>query len=363
MGLIHTSRLEFREFFDERIPKYAILSHRWEDIEISYQEFENSEEKDGPGFAKIAAFCALAKRRNLDWAWIDTCCIDKRSSAELSEAVNSMWRWYHNSEECYVYLSDVEWAGPESVGALKRSVWFTRGWTLQELLATGRLQFFDHHWTYIGEKQNLWKEISARTGISREHLLNPLLVHEASVAQRMSWASDRETSRAEDITYSLMGIFDVNMPLIYGEGGEKAFYRLQSEIIKQSDDESIFAWDNLGSYYPCGPLAPSPQFFQNSGDIEVDPLATLSLKRPPYSMTNRGLAIKVPYYEPKKGWKEVKHLEVPLGCCRIDSKDGKVITILLKYSQGYWYRNLGGSLALGISKEIKDGHATIYVRT
>ena len=179
--------------------------------------------------------------RGLEWIWIDTCCIDKRSRAELSEAINSMFKWYQRSEECYVFLPDVyDGEGHRTWYQLDRSVWFTRGWTLQELLAPLRVEFFDARFRSIGSRWDIRKSIEEITGIDEDFLKFPDHLPRASVAERMKWASHRQTTRAEDAAYSLLGIFDVNMPLLYGEG-KKAFKRLQAEIIRKSADESIFA--------------------------------------------------------------------------------------------------------------------------
>ena len=223
MRLLNTDKLEFEEFLDSEIPRYTILSHRWGNKEVAFHEFEDAKKERGHRFSKIENFCCLAQNRGYKYAWIDTCCIDKRSSAELSEAINSMFRWYASAWECYAYLSDVEWVQNDGSWEKARaqvcaSTWFTRGWTLQELLAPYKLIFLDRHWLTIGTKDALSAEISAITGIERQYLDNPYSIDQASVAIKMSWVSKRETSRVEDMAYSLMGILGVNMPLLYGEG-------------------------------------------------------------------------------------------------------------------------------------------------
>ena len=169
--------------------------------------------------------------------------IDKRSSAELSEAINSMYTWYANAEVCYAYLSDVsESAAIDGAGSeCARSRWFTRGWTLQELIAPRSMVFYSANWTKIGEKSNsISPLLSTTTGIDADILTGDRELETASVAKRMSWAARRTTTRTEDLAYSLMGIFSVNMPMLYGEGA-KAFISLQEEIMKASDDETLFA--------------------------------------------------------------------------------------------------------------------------
>ncbi|KAG8526146.1 uncharacterized protein KY384_000139 [Bacidia gigantensis] len=301
MRLINTNSLELEEFFDSKIPEYAILSHRWGQKEISFKEFRKDKTPDDAGKSKIIRCCALARTRSISWVWIDTCCIDKRSSAELSEAINSMYRWYQNAKECYIYLSDVVLPGkclPSSNDAsyqqfhesFRQSLWFTRGWTLQELLAPRKSFFFDSDWEIISSQEDLVSDIAEATGISREDLESADL-KSASIARRMYWASKRETSRAEDMAYCLLGIFDINMPLLYGEGIEKAFRRLQLEIIKDSDDESIFAWSTKTRNTSI--LAPDPGCFINSRDIVSFSNYRANIGRP-FSMTNRGLEMNVP---------------------------------------------------------------------
>jgi hypothetical protein len=218
------------------------------------------------GYAKIQNTCAQALRDGFEYAWIDTCCIDKSSSAELSEAINSMYKWYKNARICYAYLSDIIMPDDFRDSLFSASVciskWFTRGWTLQELIAPGVVVFYDRDWRDIGTKTSRQQEISRITGIDI-HVLSGNEPWSCNVAQRMSWASRRMTTRSEDIAYSLMGLFNVNMPLLYGEGGTKAFRRLQEEIMKGEEDYSLFAWAGNNPSFPArwGLLAASPQQF------------------------------------------------------------------------------------------------------
>ena len=315
MRLLHAKSLYFEEFFDNEIPPYAILSHRWEGKEVGFHEFEAAKKRDGPEFSKIKNFCSFVSRQpdligDIEWVWIDTCCIDKKSSAELSEAINSMFRWYKNSAICYAYLSSVD-TGPWKVQEqqFQQDLWFTRGWTLQELIAPRFVYFLDCQWNVIKEKTELAAEISAITGIGK-HYLNlsqgkSYSLDQTSIATKMSWVSKRKTSRVEDMAYCLLGIFDINMPLLYGEG-RKAFMRLQLEIIRKSDDESIFAWTSPnGLYMPQGMLASWPTCFINCGDTRT----YVKFSRPPYSMTNKGLEFRVPAYVPLQ-----RRMKVALNC-------------------------------------------------
>ena len=192
---------------------------------------------------KIRQFLALAEAHGHEWAWADTCCIDKTSSAELTEAINSMFRYYQHAEVCYVYLRDVpaDDDPAEPYSAFDRSRWHTRGWTLQELLAPPTVVFLSQTWTVLGDKFRLASTLTRITQIPESVLRLEKDVAEMSVAQRMSWAAERETTRVEDRAYCLFGLFGINMPTLYGEGSN-AFYRLQEEILRTSVDASLFTW-------------------------------------------------------------------------------------------------------------------------
>ena len=234
-------------FPEDQIPPYAILSHRWEpgDQEVTHQDLTGGIDKATPklGYEKIQ-FCGnQAKHDHLIYFWVDSCCIDKSSSAELTEALNSMFRWYQNAAKCYVYLSDVSSAVGKCdrsshllwESAFDRSLWFTRGWTLQELLAPSSVEFFSREGVWLGDKQSLKHRIVQITGIAVQALRGDSLL-QFSVEERMAWAENRETTREEDQAYCLMGIFGVYLPVIYGEGKQNAKKRLQVEIQKVSKE-------------------------------------------------------------------------------------------------------------------------------
>lgn len=263
---------------------YAILSHCWgqPQQEVLFKDMEGLARVDRAmrekiqlrsGYQKILQSCEQAHRDQLQWIWIDTCCINKESSAELSEAINSMFRWYENSDRCYAFLHDVDDTifpterGEERVGFRAPSKWFTRGWTLQELIAPRNVQFFNQNWTVIGDKRSLALHLERITRVPARVLKNGISSHRPSIAQIMSWAADRVTTREEDRAYSLLGLFGVYMPMLYGEG-RHAFRRLQLEIIRMSNDHSIFAWDTGGRIGLSGSvLADDPSFFRNCHDV------------------------------------------------------------------------------------------------
>lgn len=249
-----TRRLEYH--IGANIPAYSILSHRWRDGEVDHQTFQTSHQGVNlRGFAKIVAACEQSIKHKIRYTWIDTCCIDKTSSAELTESINSMFEWYEKAEVCFAFLDDV---GPDprepSRALIENSEWMKRGWTLQELLAPKRVKFYASDWSEIGTRDALASKLSRATAISQTYLRDipseysrqaPLLLR-ASMGERMSWAARRETTRKEDEAYCLLGLFGVNIPLIYGEGS-KAFIRLQEEILRHSFDPTLLAWGMLGA--------------------------------------------------------------------------------------------------------------------
>jgi hypothetical protein len=308
MWLLNTDTIELTQFLDDRIaPCYAILSHTWEIEEVTLQEIQVAPRPlhitEKAGFKKVLSCCAQAATDGFEWVWIDTCCIDKTNSAELSEAINSMFRWYGNAIVCYAYLADVEIGdNPEHEDSqFQKSRWFTRGWTLQELLAPRSMVFYNRDWEDIGTKKSLEQTILSVTkiegsytgdtnhlsGYVSDYLPDMVQLRNVSVAQKMFWASRRETTRVEDIAYCLLGLFGISMPLIYGEG-INAFKRLQLEIMKSSEDQSIFCWWQSNAR-TGSPLASSPMDFQLSNHITCGTNTNSD-----FSMTNRGLKINLP---------------------------------------------------------------------
>ncbi|GKT49525.1 vegetative incompatibility protein HET-E-1 [Colletotrichum spaethianum] len=318
MWLIDTNKLQPVEVQGDPRQSYAILSHTWGNDEVTFQSFkalssasdvakspvvaeavENIRMKSG--FRKIQDAANLAMSHGYGYLWIDTCCIDKTSSAELSESINSMYRWYQNAAVCYAYLSDVEPVESDDpfseTSSFRRSRWFTRGWTLQELIAPKVVKFYARDWSYIGEKRsgNAFCQFLAKiTGINNQILAGTASLSDISVANRMRWAALRETTRPEDIAYCMMGLFNVNMPLLYGEG-DRSFIRLQEEILKETDDQSLFLWGMPPDVSPSsddlfGLLAESPKLFSQVEIGHVRPLPpSESHESSPASVTNQGL--------------------------------------------------------------------------
>ncbi|KIH91122.1 hypothetical protein SPBR_01423 [Sporothrix brasiliensis 5110] len=322
MRLLHAASLKFKDFPDSAtIPPYAILSHTWEDKqEVTLQDMSSPYLTDKKGYAKITSTCTLALQRGLEWAWIDTCCIDKTNNTELTESINSMFNWYQCAAVCFVHLVDLDASPSARVSSdndggnnaedghshrdyvynqIRRCAWFRRGWTLQELLAPHMVEFYDARWSPIGSKIDLAPLLADITHIPVPAILGEERLSSYSTAQRMAWASQRVTTKVEDLAYCLLGLFDVYMPLIYGEG-RRAFQRLQEEIIKRTTDLTLFAWmpsdaaagDDLPSTQPAGRepymplLAPSPAEFEHCHQ-----LSQFRNDDCEFAVTNRGLRI------------------------------------------------------------------------
>ncbi|RMY40376.1 hypothetical protein D0866_01311 [Hortaea werneckii] len=322
-------------------PPYAILSHTWEDDEVLFKDMDDLESaKTKSGWQKIEYICRQALEDGLEWAWVDTCCIDKSSSAELSEAINSMFNWYKCSTVCYVYLCDLTmtvilrddypmvstWleranrmatGGPDNstrdflifdnpweshveffqsvtsdiisavenddevysrprheldmslldtLGALSTAKWWSRGWTLQELLAPTNLVFMDRHWQQIARLPDFVVTVSVISSVDVEVLAKTASLQSRCIAERLSWASKRSTTRTEDTAYALLGIFDAAMPLLYGEGN-RAFKRLQEVISLRSNDLSIYAWPRMNSDDDDLMFSSSPSNFVNCAAV------------------------------------------------------------------------------------------------
>ncbi|KAI8635258.1 heterokaryon incompatibility protein-domain-containing protein [Xylariaceae sp. FL1651] len=305
MWLINTHTFKQEDIVNPEKGSYAILSHTWGDRELSFKQYKDIRNaRKTKRLTKVLKTIRMAYDQKLKYAWVDTCCIDKSSSAELSEAINSMFKWYSDAAVCFAYLPDlpsvtqISMSSPEAdeeeiqqkqATFFSRCRWFSRGWTLQELVAPNIVEFYDSEWNLYGTKATLAREISNITRIPHIALYGSFSPQKFSVAQRMSWAANRCTTRVEDIAYCLMGLFDINMALLYGEGN-KAFARLQEEICKQSADLSLFAWkseDEISTSSPSqkyrGIFASSPSEFRDSSAIYLISrnLAIYHLTTPP----------------------------------------------------------------------------------
>ncbi|RBR13291.1 uncharacterized protein FIESC28_08257 [Fusarium coffeatum] len=339
------------EDFIGKVPPYAILSHTWGDRETTLQEFQNRTYRKGSReIAKIFATCRQARSQGLDYAWVDTCSIDKTSSTELGEAINSMFKWYRDAAVCYAFLEDIStkqpaepkrrWRSTSGGFGLTNSRWFTRGWTLQELIAPRNMEFYDKDWNLIGEKQDMVSELRNTTGIDTFVLQGGPL---------------EQTSREEDIAYSLLGIFGVNMPLLYGEGA-RSFLRLQEEILKQSADQTLFAWRSTATgadkEEARGLFAHSPREFQNFLDrgersIERSEQAKDNLMRlwdsraprEPWTVSNRGIRVTGRIQDLRPNYERYHTVILLLNCC-FGGNPGRVVGIYLRRLDGDRYARI-----------------------
>ncbi|KZL64960.1 het domain-containing protein [Colletotrichum incanum] len=309
MWLLDTKSLALEAVDEPSSVKYAILSHTWEEDEVTFSDISDLDRaRQKAGFSKIAKTCELARERGLQYAWVDTCCIDKSSSAELSEAINSMFAWYKSSTVCFVFLSDLpplenpenpfdrQPGLPYSQEAVGGCRWFTRGWTLQEPIAPARVEFYNSNWEMFTQKSECTWVLSCITSVAVSVLDSPSNLRQTPVAVKMSWAASRKTKRIEDRAYSLLGIFDIHMPLLYGER-YKSFRRFQEEIARESDDLSLFAWRSQSSDRTHdenfqlfrGIFARSPTEFRGCSQMRK---TTFQSSKPEFSLFNRGVMIK-----------------------------------------------------------------------
>ncbi|KAH8671431.1 heterokaryon incompatibility protein-domain-containing protein [Xylariales sp. PMI_506] len=361
MRLINTRTLQFHHVTDANQEQYAILSHTWGDEEVTFQDMALTNSHLKAGYHKIKETCRLALAMNFNYAWVDTCCIDKSSSAELTESINSMYQWYRSASVCFVHLADLE-PDQDFRSSIGKCRWVRRGWTLQELIAPSKALFYDKEWNFRGDKDGYSEELSEATRIPIEVLLKQEMAP-YSVAQRMSWASQRQTTRVEDTAYCLLGILGVNMPMIYGEGS-MAFRRLQEEIIKHSNDLTVFAWNPLEvdlETQHCDLLAPSPAVFSRGAAVVPWQIYHYN---PEYVLTNKGLRIEdylYYIYDQVSGGQEPKFSYVLLVGV-LERDDGKAVGVrLTKVGPGLFLRQLRDCVIL--SSEARAACATTPTST
>ena len=289
------ARTHVLEGFRSSCPPYAILSHTWGAEELTLQDWQAGSNKDFEGYHKVIGTCERALHDGFGYVWVDTCCIDKTNQVELSEAINSMFKWYQDAKVCYVLLSDLhvdpaeqdddQWdteqnqerddteqvhvMSPAELRRFDDSKYFTRGWTLQEMLAAQPVRFFAADGTYLGDLEALAEQVANATGVDASLLADERSLADFTIPQKMSWASDRRTTRVEDRAYSLLGILNVSLDLRYGDG-EDEFVRLQKELLKQRQGIQVLAWNRTESTrQPCL-LADRPEDFRDCSGITCD---------------------------------------------------------------------------------------------
>ena len=357
-------------FNDEELRgiRYAIMSHCWcaagsvgemQFRELDEATFETVRDlRNRPGYQKIVESCLLTHKEGLEWLWVDTCCIMRESETELSEAVNSMYQWYRNSEICFAYLHDVKFPLPPEPNtemfptSSSLPQWFSCSWTLQELLGARVIRFFDQDWHLIGDKDKLAPKLADITGIPADILTNGLPHPDdpcrPSAAQIMSWAADRKATTREDRAYALMGIFEVHMPTKYGEH-ERAFYRLQVSIMKEYNDHSIFAW--FGKSRPGIILADDPSYFRGSADVvKLDPCDAFIRECPGaneyvedhefFEVTKEGVEIWLPIILGHDASSQ-PCVQAKLACCRDKTEELITLNLLSGLPNTLYFRGFG----------------------
>ncbi|KAK3634349.1 hypothetical protein LTR56_015383 [Elasticomyces elasticus] len=352
--LISVRTLRLENFTPGETPPYAILSHTWEGEEVLYGELESGSAWEKSQYDKIRNTAKQARQDGHDYIWIDCCCIDKHNAVELSEAINSMYAWYRNAEVCYALLSDVSRSDDkvwdETHTSLIECRWFSRGWTLQEMLASRKVNFFAEDWTPLGSLSEIAVLVSRATGVPQKVLNGKRTVFECSIAQRLSWAASRTTTKTEDTAYCLLGILDISLDLRYGEG-DQAFARLQEAILKKSSDLSVLAWTDADPAKAIKLLAHSPVNFRHCHDVVHYPTVEASSE---HWTTDRGLKGTFPVRVVQPGRSDIgpEVLKLSLGCYHDISPEG--IIALTAVASGTTSSNKVLSVYLGLHSDDPD---------
>lgn len=335
------------------IPSYAILSHTWGKPQDEVTYLDIAECRVGfttkPGYHKLEFCLEQAERDGLHYVWIDTCCIDKRDYTELSREIHSMYRWYLNSKKCYVYLADISTRKRNHHGELRPianseiagSRWFTRGWTLQELLAPTSVEFFSHSREYLGTRQDLASVIAARTGIAEDVLMGTAPVARHTRKARLSWIANRRTTYPEDKAYCLIGLLEVSMTLTPGETEEQSMRRLRRAMIEACQDD-IEVDANTQGRRVANPHLHAPDRLDNSADITQSDRRKAFLDALKFEgMHSRRRQAKKPYsttcawlpdHPVYKRWLDSNEYKQHHGLLWVKGKPGAGKTTLVKYA-------------------------------
>lgn len=265
MRFLHTKTFVLHDFTGPP-SSYAVFFHAHGSDDIGFEDFSKPQMllcKDG--FHRLWQACSRARNHGSEWLWSDAVCIDRGSSTALTEAFNSLARIYQHCIFSIIYLEDLPCSDCVGGGLEKRlakCAWLRNVWVLPQLIFPKHSFIYDRDWAEIGTKASLARQLSLVTSIEQSVLINPAALGEYSVAKRMSWASHLEASRPEDRSFALLGILGVHMPIVYGEG-QKAFIRLQEEILRDTNDYSLFAWRPEVPQEYRGLFAYSPAEFQH----------------------------------------------------------------------------------------------------
>ncbi|KAI6007493.1 hypothetical protein EDC04DRAFT_2611339 [Pisolithus marmoratus] len=271
MYLLNVATQQLEDIHELR--PYAILSHALQAGETVYFHQVGTESvRMQPGYEKVETCCEPARQGGLKYIWTDTCCANANNSAAYTETTTLAYTWYQQAHVCYTYLDDVDGSedSREKHSTFKRSRWFRLTWTLGELSAPKHVLLRER----LDNDRNEGRPFEC---IHRDALEYPERVPCFSIATRMSWARGRTSTKHEDRVYALMGLFGVNLPILYGEGETRTFLKLQNEILKTTDDQSIFAWHSAGGastsseYHSSGLLADTSKCFADCGNIQQIP--------------------------------------------------------------------------------------------
>ncbi|KAK5710775.1 hypothetical protein LTR17_018691 [Elasticomyces elasticus] len=352
--LISVRTLRLENFTPGETPPYAILSHTWDGEEVLFAELESGSAWEKSQYDKIRNTAKQARQDGHDYVWIDCSCINKHNAVELSEAINSMYAWYRNAEVCYALLSDVtrsdDKVWDEAHTSLIDCRYFSRGWTLQEMLASRRVKFFAQDWTPLGLLSDISALVSRASGVPQKVLTGDTTVSECSIAQRLSWAASRTTTKVEDTAYCLLGILEVSLDLRYGEG-DQAFARLQEAVLKKSSDLSVLAWTDADPAKAIRLLAHSPVNFRHCHNVVHYPTVEASSE---HWTTDRGLKGTFPVRVVQPGRSDIgpEVLKLSLGCYHDSSPEG--IIALTAVASGTTPSNNVLSVYLGLSSNDPD---------
>lgn len=260
MLLLHTASLELCEFGSDA-PPYGTFSARWEDDTLGHEDLPSPQTAhQRPAFQALQRACSECQNHGLQWLWNDAVCINRRSIDALSKTLNSLAEIYRKSRLCIVYLHDLfdtEASHFDVERGLSSCSWIKHVWMLPQLIFSTVLQFYDAQWMHIGSKRQLSAELSRITAIEEGVLDGSESLEDYPNCVKMSWAAGLSAEAIEDVAYSLLAVFNVNMTIRYGEGME-SFLRLQEEILKNTDDYSLLAWQPIPNQSYRGLLAHSP---------------------------------------------------------------------------------------------------------
>lgn len=331
------------------LPPYATFSHVIDEIGAPLEDFARIKRELCSDIVKILIrACVQARDAGFTWLWNYAACVDRNSCAAQSEAINSLAQIYRNCGRSIIYLEDLKSKLVEDEEVVERMAecrWIRNVWAIPQIVFSRVAFFYSSDWSLIGTKKSLLPYLSSRMGIDQEVLEDSDSLEEFSLARRMSWASDMTASRVEDFAYALVGLFDVSMSILYGEG-QKAFLKLQEEIMGDTDDFSLIAWDKIDAQEYNGLFAHSPACFRRFRNGPTTPLRVNG----EVQIQCKGINIQTFF------WKTETELFLPL-----ENQDGSTCSIALVYWNGSFVRK-GGQLYWDLPRPITFERRKICVK-